>query len=81
MDALEIEPYQLEPTGPVQDSASSSSSDEEAEATRKRLNNWCKYRPHFCVPERRKRCVGGENLAYMRCALVAGNAWQDTEIP
>ena len=45
---LEMEQDQLEPTGPVQDSTSSSSSSgEEAEATGKRLNNWCNW--YFCV--------------------------------
>lgn len=43
-DALELESYQFEPTSPVHDSASNSSSDEEMKATDWRLrtpNAWC----------------------------------------
>ena len=42
-DALGMEPYQFEPTGPVHDSASGSSSDGDVEEEEWRLNNttWC----------------------------------------
>lgn len=42
-DALGMEPYQFEPTGPVHDSGSDSSSDEDVEEEGWRLNNtnWC----------------------------------------
>ena len=43
IDALGMEPYQFEPTGPVHDSASGSSSDDDVEEEEWRLNNtnWC----------------------------------------
>lgn len=42
-DTLGIEPYQFEPTAPVHDSASGSSSDDDVEEEEWRLNNtnWC----------------------------------------
>ena len=42
-DTLRMEPYQFEPIGPVHDSASGSSSDDDVEEERWRLNNtnWC----------------------------------------
>ena len=42
-DALGMEPYQFEPTGPVHDSASGSSSDDDVEEEEWRLSNtnWC----------------------------------------
>ena len=42
-DALGMEPYQFEPTGPVHNSASGSSSDDDVEEEEWRLNNtnWC----------------------------------------